>query len=213
MTLFFPKRLVLTILFLIGIGGNAICISQENEQIKRLQRTIFIYNFAQQVSWPNALDITTFKIGVLGPDRTVIDLHAMAQKRKIGVLPVEIVRFQKIKDIDGVQLLYVNNDFNFDIGYILTKISNKGILLVTEDYAYNSSMINMVNVGDSFEYEVNRSNLEGAGFKVSSSLFQHAVSDAEKWKELYKASEATRLESEKEQLELLENKESEISPR
>ncbi|WP_051335989.1 YfiR/HmsC family protein [Aquimarina latercula] len=170
-------------------ANNLIAQETANEEVKRVQRAIFVYNFAQQVGWPEIDKIDTFKIGVLGPDRTIIDLKSMAQKRKIFGKPVEIVRFQFVKSIKDVQLLYVHNKYNYDINYILGKISEKNILLVTEDYFYNSSMVNMVNVGDSFEYEINVSRIKNEGFVIAPSLEQYAITSSQKWKGLFKTAE------------------------
>ena len=101
-----------------------------NEQIKRLQRAIYVFNFAEQVTWQNQENITDFKIGVLGLDRTFIDLKSLSQKRKIKNKTVTIIRFNSVKDVANIQLLYVNKAQNFDIDYILNKIQGKNILLV-----------------------------------------------------------------------------------
>lgn len=195
---------------------SSISFSQvvENEQVKRLQRSIFVYNFAQQVGgWPNFENLEVFKIGVLGFDRSVMDFQSLSQKRKIQNKAVEVVRFNSIKELNGIQLLYVNNKFNYDINYILDKISGKNILLITEDYNYNSSMINMINIGNSFEYEINSKRIEGEGFKIAPSLKNYAVSSSQKWKDLYKSAEKSlntvkKIEARQEQL--LKDKEEQI---
>ncbi|MDC8004578.1 YfiR/HmsC family protein [Aureisphaera galaxeae] len=184
-----------------------------NEQVKRVQRTIFIYNIAQQVTWPNASDFDTFSIGVLGPDRVAIDLQVMAQRRQIQGKPVEVVRFNKVKDVQGIQLLYVNRKFNYDINYVLSSLSGKNILLISEDYNYNTSMINMVNVGDSFEYEINKPLLLSTGFIVTPSLENYAVSSSEKWKELFQETQDDLAEEEKQveaQQEIISERDKEI---
>ncbi|WP_299438590.1 YfiR/HmsC family protein [uncultured Aquimarina sp.] len=184
-----------------------------NEEVKRVQRAIFINNFAQQVSWPQIDEMDSFKIGVLGPDRTIIDLKSMAQKRKIFGKPVEIIRFQFVKSIKDVQLLYVHNKYNYDINYILSKISGKEILLVTEEYDYNASMINMVNVGTSFEYEINTDRINNEGFVTAPTLKQYAVTSSQKWKGLYKSTEDSLekvLDQNEEQKEVIKSKEERI---
>lgn len=197
-----------------------VCVSQSlfsqnnsEEEIKRLQRAIFITNFSQQILWPNIEDNRVFNIGVLGPDRTVIDLQALAQQRKIFNKTVAVKRFSLVKDIEDIQVLYVNDKYNYDIDYILEKIADRPILLITEDYEYNSSMINMVNVGMSFEYEINSELLKKQGFIVAPSLKEHAITTAEKWKELYLlAEESLQLASETSQTQkqLLEKREQQL---
>ena len=55
------------------------------------------------------------------------------------------------------------------------RITEKSILLITEDFDYNSSMINIVNVKNSFEYLINESLLKQEGFTVLTSLKKHAI--------------------------------------
>lgn len=176
------------------------CSAQNNgnEQVKRLQRGIMVYNIAQQVQWPeNAFN--TFKIGVLGPDRASIDFQALAQKRQVSGKTVEVVRFNKVKNIEGIQLLYVNRKYNYQMDYILSSLSGRNILLVSEDYNYHTSMINIVSVGDSFSYEINEDLLLAENFSVAPTLKKFAVSSSEKWKQLYKTTQ-TELTTEQERV-------------
>lgn len=171
--------------------GFAQDMNQSSEEVKRLQRAIFIFNFAQQVNWSELSSAQTYRIGVLGRDRSLIDLKGLAQKRKIYGKPVEVISFKYVREIKDVQLLYVNKKFNYDINYILQKIQGQKILLISEDYDFNSSMINMVGVGDTFEYEINAERLRRKGFTWPPSLVSYAVSTSEKWKRLYQSSEAS----------------------
>lgn len=186
---------------------------QDTEQVKRLQRAIFIFNFSQQIYWDNLSDESTFKIAVLGSDRTIIDLKTLAQKRKIYNKPVEVIQFDRVKDIRNVNVVYVNKKFNYSIKYIRGSISGRKIILISEDYEYNSSMINMVNVGASFLYEINKNRLNSEGFNYNTSLVDHAVSTSDKWKELYQdTEESLTIEKAKveEQRSVIEEKQDEI---
>ena len=199
-------KTLLVLLLIIQSTYNLQAQNTENKQVERLQRTIFIYNFANQVVWANATDFKEVTIGVLGPDRTAIDLQVMAQKRTIGKKPIKVVTYSKVKDLGDIQILYVNNRFNYNIEYILQSIKGKNILLISEDYAYNASMINMVNVGNSFEYEINESLLATEFFTTSPSLAQNAVNSVQKWKALFKDTQ-TLLEKEQ---TVVSNKEKEL---
>ncbi len=200
---------IVTLLFSITVAAQ----ETNNEEVKRLQRAIFIFNFGQQISWQDIADLDTFKIGVLGPDRTSIDLQSLAQKRTIYGKPVEVVRFQLVKNVKNIQILYVNQKYNYSMHYILSKISKKNILLVAEDYNFNASMINMINVGDSFEYEINENRIKGENFEMAPSLKQYSITSAEKWKRLYRKTERSLTEVQeenKEQETVIKDKEREL---
>ncbi|MDB2462743.1 YfiR/HmsC family protein [Algibacter sp.] len=177
----------------------------ENAQIKRLKRAITIFNFAEQVRYNDTNTNTDFVIGVLGKDRALIDLKSLSQKRKIKNKPVKVVNFNDVKAITDVDLIYVNSNKNFDIDYILDKISGNNTLLVTEDYPYNSSMINIINIGDGFQYEINETIIAYNNISPTFTLRKNAISSIEKWKQLFQTSEKKRQEA---QVKLLESKDS-----
>ncbi len=181
-------RFALLFMFLMNMQQST-SQNVNDEQIKRVQRSIFIFNFAEQVKWTNLESNTSFNIGVLGADRTTIDLKALSLKRKIHGKPVNVYRFNRVKDIKDIQLLYVNESFNFDLEYILSKVEGQEVLLVTEDYNFHSSMINIVNVGKSFEYEIQTSKITNQGLKYATSLVDNAVTSSQKWKDLYQKTE------------------------
>ncbi len=191
---------------------NTINSFTQTEEVKRRQRALFIFNFAEQIGWSKTIK-NDFTIGVLGKDQVYSNLKDLAKWRKIQNKPVKIKRFSSIKDIKNVQLVFVNQKFNYDINYLIHKITNKNILLVTEDYGYKTSMINIVSVNNSFSYEINEQLLSKENFKIAPSLKRFAISSSEKWKQLYKTTEKELTKAEEttsEQKEVIENKEQKI---
>ncbi|CAL2059373.1 YfiR/HmsC family protein [Tenacibaculum sp. 190524A05c] len=200
------------LLIVFTIICSAIQMNAQSNDVKHLQRAIFIFNFAEQVSWKNAPD-DQFTIGVLGNDNTITDLKNLAKKRKIKNKPVHIKHFSAIRDVKNVQLVFVKQRYNFDINYLLKKITNHNTLVVTEGYSYNSSMINIINVNNSFAYELNEKLLSRENFRIASSLKKFAITSSDKWKQLYQTTEKELIKAEEkktEQKELIENKEEQI---
>ncbi len=173
---FFKVCIVLVI-----IGFSSYCNGQNTEtQVSRIQRSIYVYNLAQQVNWPNDLS-GSFKIGVLGPDRTIIDFTSMSQKRDIQTLPVNVLKFLIVKNIKDVQVLYVNKKYNFQMPYILQSVKGKGVLVISEDYIFDAAMINIVRVGNTFRHQINENLLKEHGFSIAPSLKSYSIKTAEKW--------------------------------
>jgi signal transduction histidine kinase len=171
-------------LLLVLMSVSAFSFAQEAAQVSRVQRSIYVFNLAEQVRWP-ADGGTTFNIGVLGPDRTVIDFKAMAQKRQIKSLPVRVTNFLAVKDIKNIQILYVHSKYNFQMPYILQSIKGKGILVISEDYTFNAAMVNMVKVGNTFRHQINTPLLKESGFVAAPSLESFAIKSSEKWQSLF----------------------------
>ncbi|WP_299151086.1 YfiR/HmsC family protein [uncultured Dokdonia sp.] len=202
-----------SVIIIFFLGALASMSAQQNtSQVSRVQRAIYIFNIAQQVSWPEQLD-ERFKIGVLGPDRTLIDLRAMAQKRKIQERQVSVSNFLSIKDIQDVDVLYVNRKYNYQMPYILQSLENKGILVIAEDYLFNSSMINIVSVGDTFRHQLNEGLLSQNDFIIAPSLQSYAIASSEKWQALFQEAQDSLqavLENAKQKDELINRQEQEL---
>ncbi len=166
-----------------GTGQN------QNTEVEQQQRALFIFNSSQQVIWPSIAEIDTFIIGVMGSDPIIQTLNQMAIVRRIYGKSVEIKRINSIDEIDNLHIIYANQKNNFNTQSILKTTQHKQILLITEGYDYNSSMINMVRVDGSFKYEINKQLFKKANLNVTSSLETFAIASFDKWRDLYKDSE------------------------
>lgn len=186
-------RAKLKAILLLGIMcfTSVLQAQEATETLKQRQRAIFIFNFAQQVGWQNLDALKAFSIGVLGTDPVLRSLDDMSKKRKLFGKPVTVKRFTTVNAIKNIQLLYVNKHYNYDLKAIKKIISGKQILLVTENYNFNTSMINMLRVDDAFQYEVNLEYLKKEHFAIAPSLQTYAISSEDKWKALYKSTQSS----------------------
>ncbi len=170
----------------------------QEELIKRRQRAIFIYNFTQQLSWSNSEEFEEFTIGVMGDDPLVQELEKMrSEGRTVYGKPIKVVGFKSIREIENAQLVYAHKRYNFDINRILDKVRGKNTLVVCENYGFNESMINMIDIDDSFQFEINESKLSQEQFTVSPSLQRLAIDSEDRWQALYLESKKS-LEEERE---------------
>ena len=162
---------------------------QLDTSLQNKQRAILIYNLAQQIQWGNAEEINSFTIGVLGNDSIIYELRKIANQQRLNVKPIVVKTLLSISDIKNISLLYVHERFNFNMNQILKKVSKKNTLIISENYRYNTSMINIVNTGQNFQYEINSYNIKEEGFTISPGLAKNAVSSKTKWQKLYIESE------------------------
>ncbi|MEQ9405710.1 MAG: YfiR/HmsC family protein [Cyclobacteriaceae bacterium] len=182
--------------FLLFLSGFLLA---QKDEIRSKQRAIFIYNITKQVNWPNWDEFEEFTIAVLGKDPVLAELQKMeADGREVREKSLKVKEFLSVDDVRNVQLVYVHNRFNFDIGELLDKVSGENVLIVSEDYGFNESMINMIEIDNVFQFEVNKARLELEKFDISRSFANLAISSAEKWQELYlKSSESLERAKEK----------------
>ena len=201
-------RISIILLLLINFAATS-----QTEEIRNRQRAIFLFNFTRQIGWPEPFE--TFKIGVLGEDPVKEEIQRLISRgRQVQNKPVELVHLDQVSDVQNIQLVYVNEKSGHSIDQLLKQVSGKGILIVSENYPFNSSMINMVLVNGSFEFEIQQSRLEDENFELTSYFKDVAITSANRWQALYEQSTKT-LEKEREKLaeqrSIIEAQEQEIN--
>lgn len=178
---------------------SAVIAQGDSEEVLNRQRSIFILNIAQQLRANNFNELNTYKIGVLGSSGFTKDLKTVGSSRSILGKQVSVVQYNNISEIGDIQLLYVNNDDQQNIRSILSKITGKQTLIVSENYGFNESMVNILVFGLSIEFELNESRLQQEGFVVPSRLKEQGISSSVKWQELYRHTER-QLEKERQKV-------------
>ena len=135
------------LILLLSLFGVIQSLAQDDE-IRVKQRAIFIYNFARQVVWQNESELDRFTIGVLGEDPVLPELSKMiSQGRSVRELPMRVRRVSRLSDISKHQLVYLNKSFNYNIDQVLEFAKGQNVLVVSEGYGFNESMINKLVSG------------------------------------------------------------------
>lgn len=165
----------------------------------------YIHGFTKYIRWENQDKLPVFSIGVLGNETLLVaSLEEIAGKKKVGIAPhkktIIIKSFTSIEEISGVQMLYVNKRSGFEIEKILEKITGSGTLVVSENYPYQTSMINFIQGGNLQKFEYNRSKIVAENMKIASEIDEFAVISYEDWRNLVKDREG-ELKKEKETVE------------
>lgn len=163
------KKLLLIILYVTLFNNNL--LAQTNYKI----HTIFIYKFTQYIQWSNHQD--DFVIGVIGNSPIITELQSLTNTKKVGNKNIVVKKITKSSDINNVNLIFLSESSSKDITTLLTKISNKEILIVSESngLAKKGSGINFIIQDDKLKFELNKKNIEKQGLKVSGDLIKLAI--------------------------------------
>ncbi len=201
------------VLFLFFFLEIFFCFSQNNELENAKKKAAYIYGFTKYIRWENQDKFSVFSIGVLGNELQLVSaLDEIAEKKKVGIAPnqksIIIKTFKNIDEINGVQMLYVNKRSGFEIEKILEKIKGTGTLVVSENYPYQTSMINFIQGGNLQKFEYNRNKIMAENMKIASEIDEFSVSSYEDWRDLVKFREK-ELQTEKQIVETQSEKLSE----
>ncbi|GAL63099.1 YfiR/HmsC family protein [Algibacter lectus] len=68
------------------------------------QRAVMVLNLTEEVKWSKISQITTFKIGVMGPDTIKNSLSKISKNRRIFEKLIQVDRINKLEDIKTIML-------------------------------------------------------------------------------------------------------------
>lgn len=181
---------------------------QDNALARAALKSVLISNFLQYVEWPEA-DRSVFQIGVVQDQVLADQLQQMHLKEHPKHGRIEVNTLPNLSQADDMDMLVCSKSSGFSSNDLFSSISDQAVLLVTEGYPYNSTMINFVFDGTQLKYEINNSNLTVQGFKGNDLLYNLADEVSEEdWEALLKsAREALSEESNRRQALEAQNEE------
>lgn len=165
---------------------NASAQTSQIELENAKKKAGMIYGFTKYIRWENQENFQVFAIGILGNEpHLYLALDEVAEKKKVGIaqnqISIIIKTFNSIEEIHEVQMMYVNKKTGFDIDKILQKLKGSGTLVVSENYPYQSSMINFIQSGNIQKFEYNKAKITAENMKIASEMDEFAVNDYQGW--------------------------------
>jgi YfiR/HmsC-like len=142
-------------------------------------KAIFLYNFAQFVTWPAATFADThtpITIGILGGDPFGDFLEDVVRGEVIDGRSLTIKRFKGVEAEIDCHVLFVSKSETARLVQILAAVGGKSILTVgeTEAFARQGGIINFITVDNKVRYEINLDAAKRANLDISSKLLRLA---------------------------------------
>ncbi|HEV2329359.1 MAG TPA: YfiR family protein [Verrucomicrobiae bacterium] len=142
-------------------------------------KAAFLYNFGKFVEWPAndfASTNSPLVIGIYGDNPFGNDLDAVVRGRNINGHPV-VTREVTLNELKSCQILFIARSKQKSINEILRALDGAGVLTVTEnmDPTEPGVMINFVLQSDRIRFEINNTEAEKVGLKLSSKLLMLAI--------------------------------------
>ncbi len=139
----------------------------------------YLYQFGNFVQWPATKAGTgkRFSICVLGRDPFGRALDQIIQGGKVNGATLTDRRIDDLRQAGGCQILFVSASEEDEVDRDLKALSDTPVLTVSDipDFARRGGMIQFVLVGDRVRFDVNVSNADRAGLKLSSQLLKVAL--------------------------------------
>lgn len=139
-------------------------------------QALFIYNFSRLIEWPVSYKTGPFVVGIVGKSPVTEELKTLTTGKQVGAQPITIKTFGSAEEISTCHILFIPFSETKYLANIITQVSSKSTLLITEKNAAieQGSAINFVVIGDKLKFEVNPGNAQKYNIKLSSKLNEMA---------------------------------------
>lgn len=167
------KKLLLTISLFLGIALFADAQTMNTNVNTRAKfKSLFMYNFAKSIEWPEAYKQGDFIIGVVNDDQLAKELEVAAQTKKINSQTVVVKRLKSTAEVSKCHVLYIAGNTAGEVEPYVTKAKQYSCLIVTEGPGMidRLSAINFIVVGNQIKFEMNRKLFRDQDLVVSNSL-------------------------------------------
>ncbi len=142
-------------------------------------KAVFLYNFTQFVDWPSSSfsgPEDPFVIGIVGDDPFSSYLDETIAGEKVGTHPLVIKRFSDARDISRCHMLYVNSEDPEWVRRVLTSVSHRNILTVSDlpDFNRLGGIIRFFTEDKRIRLQINLEKSKDAQLNISSKLLSVA---------------------------------------
>jgi hypothetical protein len=163
------------LLFLGALGmGTALAATISADSVK----AAFLFRFASYVHWPDgSQQQAPFVVGVAGAESVAKQLDELAPRVTIRGRRAEVRRVANAKDLDGVQILYVDEASLKRTRELRRAALLKPILLVTDTRAGLDAggVINFVEAERNVRFEISLIAADRAQLRIDSALLSVAA--------------------------------------
>ncbi len=143
-----------------------------NAQIEKF-KAAYVYNFSQQMKWPDDQKSSEFIIGILDKDQTLANaLKATTAKRTVGNQSIKIEVFKNTNDIKQCHILYVSGNQTGTLKKAIAMLGQFPTVVITENPNQTpaESVINLFIKNDKLAFTLNKDNAVFKKITVSEKL-------------------------------------------
>ena len=171
---------------------SAYSVKAEVTTRERLE-TKYLYNFCDQVTWPDETRLGEFTIAVIGTPTSLMisELRLMAKAQKLKNVPIRINFVNSISKLGGSQALFMLTPDKAKVEDFYRYYDGSPILLISNNFSEKRMvMLNLYMKEKNLHFEMNKANIINQGLKVNSDIILYGGTEIDVAK-LYKEGQAS----------------------
>ena len=156
------------LLFAISVSAAEEVVISPANSIK----TAFLNNFIAFSQWPESIDKSRLKIGVLNNPQIYHQLELLKQDNKISN-EIELSQFKSIKDYQYVDVLWVGE---IDLAEFKVQLASYPVMLIGEGIScwHQNLHVCLIKENDSFRFKIDLYSFQQSNIKISSRVIRLA---------------------------------------
>jgi len=172
----------------VNVRGLDLSARQSPEDLKKLNveelrgpeyqvKAVFLFNFAQFVSWPSSQPADSpFVIGVVGDDPFGSYLDETVRGEKVENRSLTTQRFRRGRDPRNCDILFISQSEHARAAQIVSNLKGRSVLTVSDidGFADLGGMIELSTENNKIHMRINLDAVKAANLKVSSKLLRVA---------------------------------------
>jgi serine phosphatase RsbU (regulator of sigma subunit) len=176
----------------------------------------YVILLAGYISWPDEENIDTFRIGVYRSESIYSQFSLKSEVQLMKGKPYHAIYFRRFRDIQPVDLLYIDKSKNKSLRKILQQFGRQPVLIVSDSaIADEYTMLNILgmNINEGKPFVLNKTNMDNAGLRVSPKILYFG-GDEDDLRDIYRElrNEEHKLRAELDTLNIeLEKKQQELA--
>jgi hypothetical protein len=172
----------------VEVRGQDLDAHQSPDELKKLSveelrgpeyqvKAVFLFNFAQFVSWPSKQPSDTpFVIGIVGDDPFESYLDETVRGEKVNNRLLTTQRFRRGRDPRNCNILFISQSERDRAAEIVSSLKGRSVLTVSdiEGFADLGGMVELFTEKNKIHMRINLEAVKAADLKVSSKLLRVA---------------------------------------
>lgn len=138
-------------------------------------KSLYIYHFIKRIEWPEITGQSQFIIAVVGDKDTYEALLLISKDKKVSNLPLKVVYSEDATDLHTVNLIYVDYSMRKSLKHLSNNISQKPILLVSDDKDSPLVDICLIERSEELNFIVHPKKIRLKGLKINTDLVQLGI--------------------------------------
>jgi len=165
----------LTLLLIVLLMASGQLSAQKDVKVQ----SVFIFNFARLVSWPEAYQNGNFVIGVFGESEIIEELKMLEADKKVGGRDIELRVFTKIEQVNNCHILYLPKEQENQVQNVVERAKGLGncTLVIGDngDVITKGAAINFVFKDGKQCFELSKKNIEAFGLSIGQEMQRMAI--------------------------------------